>query len=132
MALSAFHGLPHGTAVTQSPPPKRILVRSRGRVWFVPVNEIEWVQSAGNYLRLHAGDAVHVMRGTMKRLEAELDTREFLRIHRCTIVRIDRIRELKPWPTGEYVVRLRSGKELTLSRGYRGRIRALLEAAAGA
>jgi len=122
MALNAFQGLP----AANQPPPRRLLIRSRGRISFVPVTDIEWIESAGNYLHLHIGESVHIMRGTMKDMEAQLDPREFLRIHRSTMVRIDRIRELKPWPTGEYVVLLQSGKELTLSRGYRSRVRALL------
>lgn len=125
--LQEFFGRYAGTAASDTRYPRRILIRSRGRISFVRVEEIDWIESAGNYVRLHLGETVQVMRATMKDLERRLDTREFIRIHRFTIVRIDRIVELRPWRTGEYVVLLRSGKELTLTRGYRARLRAVLE-----
>ncbi|HVP41937.1 MAG TPA: LytTR family DNA-binding domain-containing protein [Terriglobales bacterium] len=106
---------------------ERVMLRSRGRIVFVRTSEIDWIQAEGNYVRIRAGDAEHLLRGTMRSLEARLDPKEFVRIHRSTIVRIDRIKELQPWPTGEYVVRLHSGKEMTLSRGYRDSLRVLLQ-----
>ena len=106
---------------------ERIMLRSRGRIVFLRASEIDWIQAEGNYVRIRAGEAEHLLRGTMRSLEARLDPKEFVRIHRSTIVRIDRIKELQPWPTGEYVVLLHSGKEMTLSRGYRDSLRVLLE-----
>lgn len=106
---------------------ERIMVRSRGRILFLRAGEIDWIQAEGNYVRIHVGEAEHLLRGTMCSLETRLDPKEFVRIHRSTIVRIDRIKELQPWPTGEYVVVLHSGKELTLSRGYRDSLSVLLD-----
>ena len=83
----------------------------------------DWVEAAGNYSRLHVGPKVHLLRETMNTLELRLDPKRFLRIHRSTIVRTDRIRELKPWFKGEYLVVLLNGSELPLSRGYKDRMR---------
>ena len=80
---------------------------------------VDWVEASGNYLRLHAGAKTHMLRETMNNLEARLDPARFWRIHRSTIVNVERIRELQPLFHGDYVVILRDGKELTLSRTYR-------------
>ena len=77
------------------------------------------MEAAGNYLRLHVGGKTHLLRETMNNLEARLDPDRFWRIHRSTIVNVDRIRELQPLFHGDYVVVLHDGKELTLSRTYR-------------
>jgi two-component system LytT family response regulator len=107
-------------------PLDRLVIKSAGRVCFVRLEEIDWIEAAGNYLRLHAGKETHLLRETMSRLEARLDGRRFLRIHRSTIVNIERIRELQPSFHGDYVVILRDGTELILSRGYRGKLQELL------
>jgi two-component system LytT family response regulator len=99
--------------------PERILVRSLGRIHFVKVGEISWVEAAGNYVKLHVGSDVHLLRETMQALEARLDPERFLRIHRSTMVNIDRIKELQPLFHGDYVVILKDGTQLTMSRGYR-------------
>jgi two-component system LytT family response regulator len=105
---------------------ERLVIKSGGRVCFVRTDEIDWVEAAGNYLRLHVGGEVHLLRETMNRLEARLDPARFLRIHRSTMVNIERIQELQPTFHGEHVVLLRDGTELTLSRGYRDRLQELL------
>jgi two-component system, LytTR family, response regulator len=107
-------------------PLDRLVIKSAGRVCFVRTAEIDWIEAAGNYLRLHVGRDVHLLRETMSRLELRLDPRLFPRIHRSTMVNIERIRELQPAFHGEYVVVLRDGTELTLSRGYRDRLQELL------
>jgi two-component system LytT family response regulator len=107
-------------------PLERLAIKSGGRVSFVRTEEIDWVEAAGNYLRLHAGDDIHLLRETMSGLEARLDARQFVRIHRSTIVNLERVRELQPSFHGDYVVILRDGTELTLSRGYRDRVQELL------
>jgi two-component system, LytTR family, response regulator len=100
----------------------RIVVKSGGRVFFLRTDQIDWIEAAGNYVRLHLGDDAHLFRETMNNMEARLDTRRFVRIHRSRIVNADRIRELQPWFNGEYVVVLQNGARLTLSRGYREKL----------
>ena len=84
--------------------------------------EIEWIEAAGNYVRLHVGAEGHLLRETMNSIEARLNPETFFRIHRSHIVNIERIKELQPWFNGEYVVILRNGARLTLSRGYREKL----------
>lgn len=105
--------------VPASRPTDRLVVKSSGRIYFVRVNDIDWCEAAGNYIRVHVGQQSHLIRETMNRLEARLDSRLFVRIHRSTIVNIDRIQELRSSFGGEHVVQLRSGTRLTMSRGYR-------------
>jgi two-component system LytT family response regulator len=100
----------------------RLVVKSGGRVFFLRTDEIDWIEAAGNYERLHLGSDAHLFRETMNALEAKLDTNRFFRIHRSRIVNIERIQELQPWFNGEYAVILRDGTRLTLSRGYREKL----------
>jgi len=102
---------------------QRVLVRSEGRIRFVAVDDIDWIEAADNYARLHAGAERHLIRETMGSLEARLDPMRFARIHRSAIVNLARIRELQPTFNGEYAVILHSGAKLTLSRGYRDSLR---------
>jgi two-component system LytT family response regulator len=97
---------------------ERLVVKSGGRVFFLRTSEIDWIEAAGNYLRLHAGQDVHLLRETMKNVETKLDPDRFVRIHRSIIVNTDRIRELQPWFHGEYVVILVDGTKLTSSRNF--------------
>ena len=100
----------------------RLIVKSGGRVFFLRTDEIDWVEAAGNYVRLHLGEESHLFRETMNNMEGRLESRRFARIHRSRIVNVDRIRELQPWFNGEYVVILRNGTRLTLSRNYREKL----------
>lgn len=104
----------------------RLVIKSSGRILFLRTPEIDWIQAEGNYLRLHVGKDSYLFRETMNNIERKLDGRRFVRIHRSTIVNVERIKELHPWHTGEYVVMMQSGKELTLSRGYRHQLDRLL------
>jgi two-component system LytT family response regulator len=97
----------------------RIVIRSSGRVIFLHVDDVEWFEACANYVQLHVGKEVHLLRGTMNALEKQLDPEKFVRIHRSTIVRIDRIKEMLSSFDGDYVVVLRDGTRLNLSRGYR-------------
>lgn len=107
--------------------PERIVVRETGRVYFVEVADIEWLEASGNYVTLHVpGGKAHLVHETMNALEACLDPRRFVRIHRSTIVRVDRIKELLPHFNGEYVVILKDGAKLKLSRSYLETARAAL------
>jgi two-component system, LytTR family, response regulator len=100
----------------------RLVVKSGGRVFFLRTDEIDWIEAAGNYVRLHLGEESHLFRETMNGMETRLDGRRFVRIHRSRIVNTERIKELQPWFNGEYVVILRNGTRLTLSRGYREKL----------
>jgi two-component system, LytTR family, response regulator len=100
----------------------RLVVKSGGRVFFLRTEEIDWIEAAGNYVRLHLGEESHLFRETMNGMESRLDSRRFVRIHRSRIVNSERIKELQPWFNGEYVVILRNGTRLTLSRGYREKL----------
>jgi two-component system, LytTR family, response regulator len=105
---------------------QRIVVKSSGRVFFVKVDDIDWIEAEGNYVRLHMGPQSHLLRETMKGMESVLDTSQFIRIHRSTIVNADRIRELQPLFHGEYAVILRDGTRLVASRGPDNRLKKLL------
>jgi two-component system LytT family response regulator len=105
---------------------QRIVVKSSGRVFFVKVDDIDWIEAEGNYVRLHMGPQSHLLRETMKGMESVLDAGQFIRIHRSTIVNADRIRELQPLFHGEYAVILRDGTRLVASRGPDNRLKKLL------
>jgi two-component system LytT family response regulator len=106
--------------------PARFAIKTPGRLFFVRQEDIDWMEAADNYVSLHVGPDTHLIRETMNALEQRLDSHRFLRIHRSTIVNADRIKELRPWFHGEYIVLLKDGTELTLSRTYRERILNLL------
>ncbi|HKE18100.1 MAG TPA: LytTR family DNA-binding domain-containing protein [Kofleriaceae bacterium] len=104
----------------------RLALRTDDGIYLVRVSEIDRVEAAGNYVRLHAGDRVHTVRDTLGRVEARLDPARFVRVHRSAIVSIDHIERLEPWFHGEFVVVLRDGTRLTSSRSYSERLRALI------
>lgn len=106
---------------------ERLVVKSVGRVFFLRTEEVDWIEAAGNYAKLHVGREGHLIRETMNGLEAKLNPDKFLRIHRSTLVNIDCIRELNPLFSGDYSVMLKNGTELTLSRNYRDRLLELFE-----
>ena len=103
----------------------RLAVRVSGRVLFVRAAEIDWVEAADNYVSLHVGSESHLLRETMTALEGRLDPKQFLRISRSTMVNVERIKELQPMFHGDYVVILRDGTKLNLSRGYRDKLQQL-------
>lgn len=105
---------------------ERFAVKSSGRVLFVKVEEIDWVEAADNYVSLHVGSEEHLHRETMAALEEQLPPGKFMRISRSTIVNVDRIKELQPLFHGEYAVILRNGTRLTLSRSYREKLDQLM------
>lgn len=98
---------------------ERLVIKSGGRVFFLDTDDIDWIEAEGNYVSVHTGKKSHLLRETISSLEAQLDPKKFLRIHRSSIVKIDRIKELQPWFHGEYRVILMDGTQLTLSRNYR-------------
>lgn len=100
----------------------RVLIKLNGRRILVKAAEIDWIEAEGNYVRIHIGKESYLQRTTLNSIEAKLDSGMFGRIHRSVIVNFDKVRELRPWPTGEYIVVMRNGKELTLTRGYKNRL----------
>ena len=108
-------------------PLERLVVKTAGRISFVKVEEIDWIEAADTYVRLHVRRESYLVRGTMSGLEAKLDPDKFLRIHRSIIVNLSRVKELQPLFHGEYVVRLRDGTELSSGRSYHYKLRPLLE-----
>jgi two-component system LytT family response regulator len=106
--------------------PERLIVKSSGRVFFVRTEEIDWVEASGNYVKVHTKSDAHLLRESMKNMEAKLDPKIFVRIHRSAIVNIDRIKELEPWFHGEYIVIMRDGTRLTASRVFSDRLSALI------
>lgn len=105
---------------------ERLIVKSSGRVFFVRTEEIDWVEASGNYVKIHTKSDAHLLRESMKNMEAKLDPKTFVRIHRSAIVNIDRIKELEPWFHGEYIVIMRDGTRLTASRVFSDRLSALI------
>jgi two-component system LytT family response regulator len=104
----------------------RLVVRSGERTVVVAVRDIDWVEADGDAVRIHAARAEYVLRQPLKDLEQRLDPARLVRIHRSTIVNVERIKELQPYFRGEYVVILHDGTRLKLSRGCRARLEAVL------
>ena len=95
---------------------ERLPVSGNGRILFVKTKEIDWIEANGNYARLYVGAQTHDIRETLSTLERKLNPRDFLRIHRSTIVNVHFIREIQPWFHGYHLVLLQNGKELRMSR----------------
>lgn len=104
----------------------RIPIKADGRVMLLPVEEIDWVESSDNYVKIHANKTVYTVRQTLQNMEQSLSPTEFVRVHRGSLVNVSRIREIQPWFNGEYVVLLRDGTQVKTSRGYRGRLEILM------
>lgn len=104
---------------------ERLVIKTAGRIFFLGVEEIDWIEAADNYVRLHSGRDTHLLRETMNSLENKLDPAQFLRIQRSTIINVRRIKELHPLFRGEYEIVLRDGTRLASGRGYRDRLQEL-------
>jgi two-component system LytT family response regulator len=105
---------------------ERLIVKSGGRVLFLAVGEIDWIEAADYYVQLHVGGKSHLLRETIASLEAQLDPNMFLRIHRSTLVNMDRVKEVKPHSHGNCQLILDDGTVLELSRRRRERLRSAL------
>jgi DNA-binding LytR/AlgR family response regulator len=117
-------------ARTPSPPPtalpERFAVRKRGgNEVVVEVADIDWIEAAGNYAVLHVGGDTFEIRSSLSKLEAELDPKRFVRVHKSHMVNIARVTEVTPWISGDWRIRLQDGAEVNLSRRYRQRFEAL-------
>jgi two-component system, LytTR family, response regulator len=102
--------------------PRRFVVRDRDKFVIVATEEIDWIESAGNYAELHVGKKVFFLRETMRTLESRLDSNQFVRIHRSTIVNISRIKEITREWTGDFEVHLHDGTKLRMSRSHQNRL----------
>jgi len=114
-------------ATASQGPQNRLVIKAKGRVIFLDLDEIDWVEAAANYVRLNAGKESYLLRETIARTSERLNPDEFIRIHRSTIVNARKIKELIPVNSGEYVVVLKSGKELSCSRSYRTLLQRIIE-----
>jgi two-component system, LytTR family, response regulator len=94
----------------------RLTVSANGRILLINVKDIDWISASGNYAQLHTGNRDYEIRQSLTTLEARLNPREFVRIHRSTIVNVRRIREIQPWFHGHHLVVLKNGQELRMSR----------------
>jgi two-component system LytT family response regulator len=106
---------------------KRLVIKAGGRVVFLETDEIDWIDADANYVRLYAGKESYSLRQSIGNLSQRLDPNQFVRIHRSAIVNVSKIKELQPCNSGEYIVVLKNGRELSCSRGYRGGLQALID-----
>jgi Response regulator of the LytR/AlgR family len=105
----------------------RIAVKRDGRVNFVRIDDIDWVEANGDLVRVHAGKDAHVIRETMLQIEAKLPPERFMRVHRSIIVNTERVREVQPWFKGDYVLIMHDGTKLRSGRTYRQSVQALID-----
>jgi two-component system, LytTR family, response regulator len=105
---------------------ERFLVRGPTHLYFVRAHEVEWIDAAANYVRLHAGGRVHFVRGTVKSIEERLEPDKFVRVHRSMIVNLDFVKRLEPSEHGEYVITMQDGARIRSSRTYNTQLRAAL------
>lgn len=113
---------PEGAAISD-----RMVVRTGGRVVFLDVGEIDWIEAAANYVKLHVGQESYSLREGIGRIAERLDSDRFVRIHRSVIVNANKIKELQPCDSGEYIAVLKNGKELSCSRGYHTQLQRLID-----
>jgi two-component system, LytTR family, response regulator len=105
----------------------RIVVHEEGGAFFLPTKDIDWIEAAGNYVRIHSRGKQHMMRESLKNLEARLDPQQFVRVHRSAVVNLDSVARVEPWFRGEYRIVLNDGNRLTSSRAYGHAFRSLLQ-----
>lgn len=106
---------------------KHLTVKSRGRTIIIAVDDIDCIEAEGNYLSLQVGKQMHLIRSPMHQFEEKLDPEKFVRIHRSSIINLDRVKEMHPLFNGDQLVIMKDGKELVLSRNYREKLMDLLE-----
>jgi two-component system LytT family response regulator len=104
----------------------RLVMKDDRKIWFIPVDSIDWIEADGKYVLIHAGRESHLMRESLTALEAKLNPKKYTRIHRSSIVNLERIKELQPWFHGDYRILLSTGQELILSRTYRKKFQELI------
>jgi two-component system LytT family response regulator len=109
------------------PPGDRLSLKVDGRVLFVGIDEIDWLEANDNHVKVHIGQRTHQVRSTMASFEERLPPGKFLRIHRSTMVNVRRIVEVQPWFAGDYVFILSGGARLTSGRSYRRTIHEFMD-----
>jgi two-component system LytT family response regulator len=109
--------------------PEQLLLKHEGTVVVVPASDIDWIEAADNYVKVHARTGRYMVRETLKQIEAKLDPARFARAHRSAIVNLARVKTLDPLPAGEHVITLTTGTRLRLSRGFRDHFKSRLESA---
>ena len=114
----------HGT--DRSRKTDRLAIKGTGQVWFLKISEIDWIEASDYYVCLHVGPKGHLLRRSIAELEQELDPSIFCRLHRSTIVNLERAQGLKLSQDGEYEVLLANGTKLKISRRYRKEVQARL------
>jgi two-component system LytT family response regulator len=114
--------LSRGRAAVEAKHPEVLPIRQGRETIRVPVASIRWIDAAGDYMCIHAGNDTHILRGTMKELEDLLDPKLFQRVHRSTIVNLRLVKSLRAHMNGEYFLTLEGGHELKLSRTYRDKV----------
>lgn len=107
--------------------PDRLAISCKERIYFVKVDQIDWIEADGNRVRLHTGKDVHVLRSRVIRLERQLPPNKFVRVHRSAIVNLDRVQEIQRWFKRDYLFILSSGAKVTSGRRYRERLRDLIK-----
>ena len=112
----------HAAELDVRQPTERLLVADNGRSFFVRTSDVDWMEAARNYVRLHVGHRTHLLRATLGTLEQRLDPERFRRVSRSALVNVDRVREVQPWFHGDAVVILDGGAQVTLSRRYRANL----------
>jgi two-component system LytT family response regulator len=122
LASERTGGEPDETSVGAPAPASqldRFVVRRTGTVEFIRASDVDWIESDGNYLRLHVGQQHHLVRGTIASCAERLDPARFARVHRRYVVNLDRVKEIQPWFGGDYLVLLHTGHKLRMSRTFR-------------
>ena len=113
-------------SASESQPLRRLVIRTSGRLVFLELDEVDWIEAAANYVKLHVGKDSFLLREGIGHISARLNPEQFVRIHRSFIANVRRIRELQPCDSGEYIAVLRDGKELSCSRGCRPQLLRLI------
>lgn len=99
----------------------RIIFKSRGRILFVPISDIQWIGAEENYVRICVGSETHLLRETMTRMEEQLDSTMFVRVHRSAIVNLQFVKEVRSCPPNEFIVIMLNGQKVSMSRSYHSR-----------
>jgi two-component system LytT family response regulator len=127
--MSAGEPAQNGAVRKQEPEPytTRMIFKSRGRILFLSVDDIRWIEAQENYVRICTGKDSHLLRETIGSLETRLDPNSFLRVHRSAIVNLHHVKEVKNESDGDATVVLKSGEQVPMSRSYRSKIQKLLK-----
>ncbi|MBV9436131.1 MAG: LytTR family transcriptional regulator [Acidobacteria bacterium] len=130
MAATTVNSFVQGNGTTNSEVsreyPKKLVIRSQNRIFLQTVSEIDYLTAAANYVHIHAGAQVSRIRSTINSIEERLDPQKFGRIHRCTIVNLERVTEFRPLQRGDYMLILQDGTELKMSRRHRVQLEKLV------